>query len=87
VTIKKIWQIEEGLYFEEINDNLFSLVYDLDETAILLERDHIGDLVDALSLINSHYKTKELAETEAEKLAIWGKAKTPVKEVDYETVY
>jgi hypothetical protein len=85
MTIKKIWQIQEGLYFEEINDNLFSLVYDPDETAILLERDHIGDLIDALSLINNHYKVKELAEAEAEKLAIWGKAKTPVKEMCYET--
>lgn len=80
MTIKKIWQIEEGLYFEEIDDNLFSLAYDPDETAILLERDQISDLIDALSLINSYYKTKELAEVEKEKLAIWGKAKTPVKE-------
>jgi hypothetical protein len=44
---------------------------------VLLPVEEIDNIMDALRMIKLHYQTKELAEQEKEKLAIWGKTKTP----------
>jgi hypothetical protein len=75
--IKKVWHIQENLYFEELSDDVFSLDYSVDESSILLLAEEIDDIIDALRMIKLHYQTKELAEQEKEKLAVWGKAKIP----------
>jgi hypothetical protein len=75
--IKKVWHIQKNLYFEELSDDVFSLDYSVDESSILLLAEEIDDIIDALRMIKLHYQTKELAEQEKEKLAVWGKAKIP----------
>jgi hypothetical protein len=72
---KKIWHIQEGLYFEILSDNVFALIYEPDESCISLCVDEIDDIMSALKRVMAHYKAIELAEKEREMLATWGKKK------------
>jgi hypothetical protein len=73
------WHICESLYFEKLSGNVFALIDRGDETCIGLLVEDIDDTIKALQSIKSHYKSLELDKQEKEKLAIWGKRKTPTE--------
>ena len=83
----KKWHIREGLYLEAALHEIFLLIDDADEVGISFHADEIDDLISGLRGVKTHYNTERLKEKEEEKLAAWGKTKTPTDINQLETSY
>ena len=83
----KKWHIREGLYLEAALHEIFLLIDDADEVGMSFHADEIDDLINGLYKVKAHYDAERLKEKEEEKLAAWGKTKTPTDINQLETSY
>lgn len=84
-TVTKIWHVNEFMKIYETNETL-SLINESDDDAMTVmtvpfHYDEIDEIIDALKRAKSHNAAQETAETDKAKLAQWGQAKTPTREV------